>query len=694
MSLPTKKALRAAAFARVSAFDKNNEDETVSIVLPEDLSTLSNDELTALRESAVAAFADLYQDGAASLSADQVAVLRQLKDAKLALDAEKAVRDTAAVASAAEVAALAAEFAADPEVVEEAAVETEVEVAPEAVAEVVAEAEAIVAEVPAVVVASAPTYPRSISVPAIKARQTPVKVDAPRSNLRAAVNVPGLSAGADIDIDALSEAFAHMTMSARSAPIEAAQRANTRFSQTSGIGHLIKAFDPRAVVGEDNDADAAIKFVTDEKNLKGGSLVAAGGWCAPSETVYDLCAPESTDGILSVPEIQIRRGGLRFTQGPDWVDIFAGTGFCFDETDDIGGLYATNELQTLTEGGAGLTSFTLTFGGQTTVAIPASSTAATVQSAIQSLSTVGANNVVVTGPAGASTGPWTVQFVNALGNTDVAQMTSTPTGGSGTLTVATSQAGGGVAGVKPCNIVPCPSFTDVRLNVCGVCIQSGILMNRAYPELVKRYVSGSLVAHAHRVATNVLASMISQATAVSPVSPAPTAGGTGTTSPILSAIELQSEDIKYKRRLPRGTTLEAVFPFWARGAIRADLSRRLGLDSPFDVSDAQIDGWFRMRGINPQFIYNFDNLGGPVNALTWPQTVRFLLYPAGTYVKGASDLITISMLHDSTLNANNNFTAIFTEEAWSVMKLCHESRIVTVPICQTGAANSGTTFAC
>lgn len=100
---------------------------------------------------------------------------------------------------------------------------------------------------------------------------------------------------------------------------------------------------------------------------------------------------------------------------------------------------STDEVQTVTEGGSGLTSFTLTFSGQTTASILAAATAAQVQAALEALSNIGAGNVKVTGSAG---GPYTVSFQGALANTNVAQMTATPTGGTGTVTVATTTAGG------------------------------------------------------------------------------------------------------------------------------------------------------------------------------------------------------------------------------------------------------------
>lgn len=107
----------------------------------------------------------------------------------------------------------------------------------------------------------------------------------------------------------------------------------------------------------------------------------------------------------------------------------------------LGGAYGgtTDEIQTVTVGGAGLTSFTLTFSGQTTAAIAAAATAAQVTTALEALSNIAVGDVVVTGNA---SGPWTVTFAGALADTDVAQMTSTPTGGTGTVTVATTTAGG------------------------------------------------------------------------------------------------------------------------------------------------------------------------------------------------------------------------------------------------------------
>jgi hypothetical protein len=147
------------------------------------------------------------------------------------------------------------------------------------------------------------------------------------------------------------------------------------------------------------------------------------------------------------------------------------------------GLYGpysvTDEVQSVTEGGSGLTSFTLTYSGQTTASIAAAATAAQVQAALEALSNIGAGNVSVTGSAG---GPYTVTFQGTLADTNVAQMTSTPTGGTGTVTVATVTGGGteGTGGLEVAagllfSATKVPSLTDNTKDVGAALLVHGFV---------------------------------------------------------------------------------------------------------------------------------------------------------------------------------------------------------------------------
>jgi len=103
----------------------------------------------------------------------------------------------------------------------------------------------------------------------------------------------------------------------------------------------------------------------------------------------------------------------------------------------------TNEQQTATITGTPTGgTFTLTFAGATTATIAYDAAASAVQSALELLSTIGAGNVKVTGSAG---GPYTVEFINDLADTNVAAMTASGAGLTGGttpgVTIATAAAG-------------------------------------------------------------------------------------------------------------------------------------------------------------------------------------------------------------------------------------------------------------
>ena len=104
----------------------------------------------------------------------------------------------------------------------------------------------------------------------------------------------------------------------------------------------------------------------------------------------------------------------------------------------------TDEQQTVRAQGATAGTFTLTFKGQTTAALPFDATAAQVDAALEALSTVGANNVQVAGgPVNSATATTSVYFRRTLQQADQPQITGDSTGLTGaTLAIATPQEGG------------------------------------------------------------------------------------------------------------------------------------------------------------------------------------------------------------------------------------------------------------
>lgn len=594
--------------------------ETFDLEIPENLSDLSAADLGDLRSKAVDAFQTLYAGG--EFTDEDLATLGTLTEGIEALSAEISTREQAAAERAAKAAEMAAKVGADKPApaddeeddtpaeekaeaeadsaeaeAEKADAEKAEKKAKAAAADVAPAAEADAEPETEAVTAAAPRGPIKLSgirrhvhtpAPAIT-EETSVEDTTPKARMTVA-DVPGFAADSDASFEDLAVALDRRLQGFNSGAYAAAARAGRAMSERHSLAVVRKAFDERATVGSPESADAAMAFAVNEKNLPGGSLVAAGGWCAPSETVYDLLEDESRDGLISLPEINVTRGGIKFTKGPKFADLYAAPSFNFTEEEAKAGKYAPTSATDL------------------------------------------ANKV----------------------------------------------------GAKPVYNVPCTDFEEVRLSAAGIHIQAGLLQQRGYPELVARTIRGALVAHEHKMSERIIASMETQSTAVSM-----DAGQIGAAAPILAAIELQVEHYRYAQRLSRSTTLEAVFPYWVRGAIRTDLSRREGVDL-IDVPDSRIDAWFRSRGVNAQFVYDWQALTGEAGAFkVWPGSLKFLLYSAGTFVKGSQDVITLDTVYDSVLLGQNDYTALFTEEGYLVAKRGHDARVVTVPLNPNGGTGTG-----
>lgn len=236
---------------------------------------------------------------------------------------------------------------------------------------------------------------------------------------------------------------------------------------------------------------------------------------------------------------------------------------------------------------------------------------------------------------------------------------------------------------KPCLYVPCPTFEDYRLEAEGLCITAGNLTDRAYPELTQRFVQLAVNSHLHRVSSAIIGKITGGATGVSMNAVNSSAAGS-----ILNAIDLQVADYRSQFRMSVNSVLEAVFPLWTRELMRADLAMRNGVVLT-NVSDADLAAHFATRKVRPQFVHDYQPLYGVAAAVEWPAVVSFLLYAAGSYVRGDGGTIDLGVVRDSVLNATNDFTAAWTEQLYLVAQVGPTAREVEVTL-----SVDGTTACC
>lgn len=303
--------------------------------LPESLEGLTRDELLALRDEATAEAREIDARGE-KLSRADVEALNSLLDAVVAIDEATealAAEDDALDGARQRLASLSAP--ADEAEVEE----VEEEVAADEV-EVVEERELVVAS------------GRKVSTAALAAKRAPKpvveEVKKPKFGgltILAAANVPDHTLNQNLDsMEDVAKAFLARTgafagdNSWMTGPAEGARVFNrSKAAQVSGVARLKKpevegfVLDPRSQSAEQQFD--IIMGAAKESRLPQGNLVAAGGWCAPSEQIYGFCELETTEGLLSIPELTARRGGISFTKGPDFGTLFADTDFGFIQTE-------------------------------------------------------------------------------------------------------------------------------------------------------------------------------------------------------------------------------------------------------------------------------------------------------------------------------------------------------------------------
>ncbi|MFF7143463.1 major capsid protein [Streptomyces nodosus] len=169
----------------------------------------------------------------------------------------------------------------------------------------------------------------SLDLSLVRRRQTRVLPEppAPGTVITAAVDVPGYTPGAELDFNQVTAGVI--------------SRANALKTAGGGLGQVISYHHPypeELIVTDSSSAPEGTEVAlraSDQSRLPQKDLVASGGWCAPSETVYELTSVACPDMLWDAPEIQLARGGLRYYKTPS-LDVAAMT-FVHTEADDISG---------------------------------------------------------------------------------------------------------------------------------------------------------------------------------------------------------------------------------------------------------------------------------------------------------------------------------------------------------------------
>lgn len=301
-------------------FPKRDDLKTFSVAGINDFIVKATDELTSLTASATPE----------TVTDDSLARMEELQEFLTASATELAERDEKAKRFTSASVIPVAPVAETPAVVASTdTVDASIDVASTTPAPVVANTESTI--VAATVTPADQVTPRAPSLAEIAA--TSPNADIPTGStlgfsIVASADTSIAPQGSVIDYGQLAAIFEE-----KSAPHQGMARTGGKYRSRTPLGLIRRDFNDSAVLlASDTDQGKYNKLMelsnAENKEIlnreAGNAITAAVGWCAPSETDYSICSPITTDGLLRLPEVAIRRGGLRHTQGLDFSSFFGG----------------------------------------------------------------------------------------------------------------------------------------------------------------------------------------------------------------------------------------------------------------------------------------------------------------------------------------------------------------------------------
>lgn len=282
----------------------------MDLTIPEDLTTLTDDELNALLEQIDDEFDALHDDGS-----NDLARLTELADAHDAVRAEQTGRADAAAANQEQIAQLAARIHPTDE-----ATPTGDEPDPDADADADDEPDPDAADKnKQPVAASAARRPSAAAVQRQAPRQPPPPKARATVTITAAADVPGISSGATMDTARIARAMHEKA---------------SRLGDHSGDVPICSISSPQAVTLTEDTVRNGELIHDLIGNPNAGALVASGGWCAPSIPLFDMFEIGDADGLIDLPGVNIARGGIFVPSFYGFGDV-SGAFWTWTEANDI-----------------------------------------------------------------------------------------------------------------------------------------------------------------------------------------------------------------------------------------------------------------------------------------------------------------------------------------------------------------------
>lgn len=250
----------------------------------------------------------------------------------------------------------------------------------------------------------------------------------------------------------------------------------------------------------------------------------------------------------------------------------------------------------------------------------------------------------------------------------------------------TDGAGAGNLATKVLVSVDCSAEITADLDVITAQLKFTNMLNRAYPEYIKRNMELSLIAQARLAESKLLYTMwgLTNKVAENPSIPL------GAVRDALHMIRATTASYRNRHRMSPAARFDAWAPAWLRDAIAQDLSDQMPGDDKLVVAYAEIDGYIRDAGVDMTWF--LDDVPGQSQTFaddhTMPTNACIIIAPPGNFLYLDGGSLNLGVVRDGDLVGTNEYIE-FTESFENVTQVGVESLGITLPVFVSGTTALG-----
>jgi hypothetical protein len=259
-------------------------------------------------------------------------------------------------------------------------------------------------------------------------------------------------------------------------------------------------------------------------------------------------------------------------------------------------------------------------------------------------------------------------------------------GGVRVTTEAEDAAGYPPTEPKPCVRVECPPIEECRVDAVSQCVTFGNLNYRVFPEQVEAFLQDLAVAFTATKEVHYLDGIDNASTAVTAT------GAYGATRSTTTIILAAAAGYRRRHHMSPSATLTLMLPSWMVEFIKVDMVNDHSMGLGFlAAGEAEVNAWLASMNLDVVWYYDsatgagqaFADVQGAGDLNSFPTSVVGYLFAPGTFVRLDGGTLDVGIVRDSTLNGTNDLQ-IFSEQWVQVCFVGLESLRLEMDLCFDG----------